>query len=336
MSSADIEVFPLDELRQRVQGVAGLLQSKVVSRILSVPGTFIAGGLVRHLLQEGSTTALYQYFSSRGDIDVFFQDSSSLVRLQTLMGGSWRPTVGCNGLQSDVVIDWGGHYSATCTVQLITCRHGTPSDVIGEFDFVNCAAAFDSDHLYVHRDLVRLESARELEVQWDSPYLASRVSKYVRRYGYTTFGPRIRSDLSTWVAARQALDDWKTRSHNGPKVLSDILVGAPVLLDDSVLTNMVGKTTRSVSLLHGSNYTQRAIYVPNIDLAQVELTRRREGYSSSQLGAGAALDLPGITEPCFVVGPGSTAAHVRVVLPDGIIAEVIERYILRVHQLQEA
>jgi len=200
-----------------VLSAQGLEDLQVLQQISAVrsglqSGGWIAGGAIRAIL---SGKALQEYVFSRpmaGDIDIFFPSTqaaeaalknlSGLTRMQTGMrsfGGSAAQLFDCYGSsrQQQVSVQYVDKEDL-CAPSIESCMM--------RFDFVNCMVAFDGQKIVMPIDWHKIEERKQLHINnASSPFLASRISKYVKWRGYT--GGITDESRDTFV-------DWLIRSHD--------------------------------------------------------------------------------------------------------------------------
>lgn len=169
-------------------------------------GGWVAGGFARAILTD---TDLVDYLIFRptiggttprpGDIDFFFPSveaakaaSESKYKLHPSIGG-----FAAEGRSS--------FNSASLTYQFVTdprfC-HGKIEDCLDRFDFLNCKVAFDGTHFIYPEGWHELEKSRLIKITSDeSPFLASRILKYLDHRGY----------LGITSDSIDVFQDWLTR-----------------------------------------------------------------------------------------------------------------------------
>lgn len=125
------------------------------------------------------------------DIDLWFPNQASLdtyFSSVSLNGIVCHKSFGGNAI--DLRIPDGGP-----PLQVITFRIGSPVEIISQFDFKNCAIAFDGRGFWLHKDVPELLRQKKLELLNDnSKWFISRVSKYLRK-GYCVLDKEIQERM---------------------------------------------------------------------------------------------------------------------------------------------
>lgn len=128
------------------------------------------------------------------DVDFWFPNEESLrAYLATIATDpNIKHKASFGGHAIDMLIPDGGPQ-----LQVITFRTGSPVEIISQFDFTNCAVAFDGKGFWFHRDVPFLAKQKKLTMLNDnSAWFMSRVYKYLKK-GYYTVDDRIQVRLFT-------------------------------------------------------------------------------------------------------------------------------------------
>ena len=163
-------------------------------RLAITLGGVIAGGAAISLLEaqtKGTARAQIRYGMWR-DIDLWFPNQETLdVYIATAAldsSISFSPSFGRNAI--DFTITDGGPQ-----IQVIAFRTGDAVKIISQFDFTNCAVAFDGKGFWYHKDVPALSEQKKLGLlNGDSPFFMSRVAKYIKK-GYYTVDDAIQERL---------------------------------------------------------------------------------------------------------------------------------------------
>lgn len=163
-------------------------------RLAIALGAVIAGGAAISLLEartKSKDRGKIRYGLWR-DVDLWFPNQEALdmylVTIETTPGISISPSFGRNAI--DLTISDGGP-----TLQVIMFRTGDPVEIISQFDFTNCAVAFDGKGFWYHKDAPAFNEQKKLGLlNGDSPFFLSRVAKYIKK-GYYTVDDTIRDRL---------------------------------------------------------------------------------------------------------------------------------------------
>jgi len=234
-------------------------------------GGFVAGGFARALLRGDS---LREYLSQSdgkggyghaGDVDVFFTSEEGAKKTTS----SFKDRRSMAGFAQETM-DWVSMTSAAIPekrdinfkVQLIDrpdLISKTPEECISRFDMVNCQVALVGDVLIHPKDWHQLEASRKIRInQIYSPFLGSRILKYVKYRGYDGIEESSYPLLVEWLAkaAGDNFPGFTERHLNGvqkavKRLLNDGHIGK------SELIMFLGKWTENVEL-DGDTYQMRA------------------------------------------------------------------------------
>jgi hypothetical protein len=168
-------------------------------------GGWIAGGSIRAIL---SGLPLASYTDSNlnnglaGDIDIFFKsksDADAAVRSRIYRGRMRSFGGNASQFYDDLSIN---EEPRSITIQFVDSEKlCLPlEDSLRQFDFLNCMVAFDGKSIIIPVGWETIEKQKLLHIANDeTPYLASRISKYMRRRGYVGVTPESRDRLHSWL-----------------------------------------------------------------------------------------------------------------------------------------
>jgi len=131
--------------------------------------------------------------SGAGDVDVFFPDalSASLAvrRAIEMRLDKWN---------SKTLANYGHEFLVENNiVQMIEKVTGSPEEVLSGFDIANAKVYLNSRGLFWTEEWAQLEENKLLGVDiWDRQNLLWRISKWIRKHGYTNLRP---GDHENWV-----------------------------------------------------------------------------------------------------------------------------------------
>jgi len=176
--------------------------------------------------------------------------------------------------------------------------HNTPLDVkiqlVGEFigdidavaasyDFTNVIAFLTKDGLLYHKDLLKLESKKLLDIKSnDSPLLAQRIHKYTSYRGLDRLTCRSTAHITKWLCRARA-GEWE--GHPLSKFLPNkniltisqsympSLIRRPEIIQTSDLPILVGKYIENRTIRKSSRYMQ-GIY-KDVDIVVEEYEKRK-------------------------------------------------------------
>lgn len=277
-------------LKERVVGFDALLYGTLFQTVFD-SGGYIAGGLVRELLRTKTTAKLPAYFNRRGDVDVFFPTNDAFTACLLALGNGtrrhWQDSFGKNAMQTCIPIrmpssqfpiaegaeeDWEDGFSVQ--FQLVHCRFLPPDEQINSFDFVNCQAAFNREHVWVDDRIEQLEALKTLQIENISSVLPWRVHKYFSRHGYRKLEPLSRKYIIGWIK------DYYLEHGEKDQKLSDamqkmIAIGDDIIPDETVV-EFIGKFHSSARVVDYSNLNENRVRISStVDVAQQEINRRR-------------------------------------------------------------
>jgi hypothetical protein len=272
---AIIDSHPEKELLLKI-----LSKSKVIAPLLDA-GCYIAGGFGRALL-NGSSIEEYLMLGSRGsipgDIDIFYSDETRAEEFQAIFSEertlprSW----GQNALES--------YERITCAkIQLVDRKELIlPVEVqLDRFDFTNAAVAITKDQIIYHKRFKEIEEKKLLDVKNSiSPFLASRIMKYISHRGLTGVTPESEPQITDWLI-RMTCEDFNPGFY---KNVSKDTIFANM---KTILANESVTRTDDLMIVFGKfKYTYSAEpYGPQIsvDFALNELKKRGQNVSVPKL-----------------------------------------------------
>lgn len=211
-----VKVDPKEALSDLgIQDLSRLLSISAVEKGLA-HGGWIAGGAVRALLCGNSLSDYFSYGEARhsGDIDIFFPSPvSANEAIASLCNKYTSRSYGGNATQiNDALVS--DDIRATVTVQYVDNQDYCNSEVetaLQRFDFVNCMVAFDGRSIIMPKGWRELEETKLLKIHnTHSPYLASRIKKYVKYRGYAGISPESRENFSDWLVRSLSVSNFST------------------------------------------------------------------------------------------------------------------------------
>jgi len=234
-------------------------------------GGFIAGGFARALLRGDS---LHEYVSQddgkgvythAGDVDVFFTSEEGAKKTTS----SFKDRRSMAGFAQETM-DWVSINSAAIPekrdinfkVQLIDrpdLISKTPEECISRFDMVNCQVALVGDVLIHPKDWRELEASRKLRInQIHSPFLGSRILKYMKYRGYDGIEESSYPLLVEWLA-KAAGDNFpeftERHLHGVQNAVKRLASGGHIEKSDLIM--FLGKWTENIEI-GGDTYQMRA------------------------------------------------------------------------------
>jgi len=173
-------------------------------------GGWIAGGAIRALL---CGQLLSDYFCSDknhvpGDVDIFFAaalDANNAHKQLSLSKSRYTSrSFGGNATQiSDQCALSKEQHRITVTVQYVDNQDFCTPEIensLLRFDFVNCMIAFDGSSIIMPKNWQDLERSKLLQINnTHSPFLATRIKKYVKWRGYNGLTPESRDSFADWL-----------------------------------------------------------------------------------------------------------------------------------------
>ncbi len=262
-------------------------------------GGFIAGGFARALLRGDS---LRDYFTLEnscssdgmgsgwhaGDVDVFFTSEEG-ARKVTSSFNDRRSIAGFAQENTEWVSFVSGKLAnvrgdLSFKVQLVDrpdLVSKTPEECISRFDMVNCQVALVGDVLIHPKDWHELEASRKLRInQIHSPFLGSRILKYLKYRGYEGIEESSYPLLVEWLAkaAGDNFPGFTDRHLSGVQSAVKRLVGGGHI-DKSDLIMFLGKWTENVEL-NGDTYQMRASGWSPGEIVQVDWALNEIGQAA--------------------------------------------------------
>jgi hypothetical protein len=272
---AIIDSHPEKELLLKI-----LSKSKVIAPLLDA-GCYIAGGFGRALL-NGSSIEEYLMLGSRasmpGDIDIFYSDETRAEEFQAIFSEertlprSW----GQNALESYERL-------TRAKIQLVDKKELIlPVEVqLDRFDFTNAAVAITKDQIIYHKRFKEIEEKKLLDVKNSiSPFLASRIMKYISHRGLTGVTPESEPQITDWLI-RMTCEDFNPGFYKNVSKDTIFANMKTILANESVT-----RTDDLMIVLGKFKYTYSAEpYGPQIsvDFALNELKKRGQNVSVPKL-----------------------------------------------------
>ena len=235
---ADIEMHP--ETRQLI---VTLMANPIVKNATRAGG-WIAGGFARCVLSGQSTTDYFNWgrlSSNRpGDVDIFFPSDD--IAASVIADQSYSMTKSFGGFAKEASVQTNQGFlqlQLVDTPQL--CRPLNES--LSQFDFENCQVAIVGDTIHFPQGWHDLERARLLKVvNSNSPFLGSRIVKYIENRGMKGITPDSIPMLSDWIY-RTAVTDFPgySETHMGGFHSAIKNLNTAKMLDPAFLTLFLGK-----------------------------------------------------------------------------------------------
>lgn len=238
-------------------------------------GGYIAGGFSRWLARGGLP---FDYLDPKrngpgpwaGDVDIFFPDAASAAAaVENFHGGRVSFAGFCR--ERSVEID-----RRFIKVQLVNhpdMIRGEPERCVEAFDFKNCAAWVHGLGVMVPDGWDEIEERRLLDVtNSKSPFLGSRIKKYIRRHGFVGLTELSREHVKAWMisAARSEFAAIFDSDHmDRARASLEDFVSNKRLVSDEDLTILIGAMTSHVPDSDFYGIKQQ------VDLAIHELRRRQ-------------------------------------------------------------
>ena len=236
-------------------------------------GGWIAGGFIRQILLGNDVT---NYFNPNvenraGDVDIFF-DSPTRASECVNACGSRPPSWG--GFAKDVSINTPG--TGIINVQLVDspdlCLPFEES--LARFDFTNCKVALRGNKFYVPAGWKELEDNKLLQItSCVSPFLGTRIIKYMKSRGLTQISPDSIPVLSEWL--------YKVAAGDFPNFTKTHLMGLESAIrrlyhmnkmDPTFLALFMGRWTTLEQIPRGYGHYETI----SIDWAQSEIAKLNE------------------------------------------------------------
>lgn len=175
-----------------------LLKIPAIANALDMGG-WIAGGLPRHLLLDLPLTEYFGEDSNRraGDVDIFFANIDEANRAAAFEE-SLQSSYGGFALEAQARF---AH--RTLKVQFVNHPDKVYQSVEGtleNFDFLNCMVGLTRDKLVVAKGWHEAEAAKLLKIcNATSPFLGSRINKYLTKRGLENISPDSQENLTAWL-----------------------------------------------------------------------------------------------------------------------------------------
>lgn len=183
-------VFRADDtaFKKLMDSLQSVPRTQNLLRLANSLGAIVAGGAAISLF-EGDKGGRYR---AARDLDLWFPNQEVLDTF--IASTKLMDNITCKK-------SFGGHAIDITTkeygpdLQVIAFRVGDPVDIISEFDFLNCAVAFNSEGFWYHKDVPELLTSKKLMLQNDnSAFFVSRVYKYLMK-GFHTLDSIIQDKL---------------------------------------------------------------------------------------------------------------------------------------------
>jgi len=191
---------------EKYDDVNAILEIDAIKSALEVEGAFIAGGFARTLLTDKTVEEYLwpQNYTSEyraGDIDVFFTKEENA---KAFLENAKRVTASQAGFAKNLVT-WLNSSDMNRNIQVQFVDHpmlcnGTIENALSRFDFMNCAIAFDKTHIWVPRGWHALEASKLIKINHNlSPFLGTRIAKYVKYRGYDGLTEESHRIFTEWL-----------------------------------------------------------------------------------------------------------------------------------------
>jgi hypothetical protein len=186
-------------------------------------GGWICGGFVRHMMLD---IPIAEYFfpqdtrRNAGDIDIFFSSVESANRAveASLLAGnggkSVHPSFG--RFANDVTAIFAKRRIKIQFVNHPDKVHDSVESTLKSFDFMNCMAAITNDGIVYCEGWHELEKSNLLKIcNAKSPFLGSRILKYLNFRGVSGITPDSREMLTEWLllAMNQRFEGYAESKH---------------------------------------------------------------------------------------------------------------------------
>jgi len=189
-------------------------------------GGWICGGMMRHLLLDGS---LEEYFTPlrsveppwrnarAGDVDLFFPSVESANRSADASNRKVRRSMANFAGETEAVWERGGHEVKVQLVDDPDLIQPTIEDTLTRFDLINCQVGTDGEWVYLPEGWHDLERSRLLGIAHsNTPFLGCRILKYLEFRGLTGLTDDSYEKLQEWFA--QVGNDFKGERWTSPHI----------------------------------------------------------------------------------------------------------------------
>lgn len=256
MSNVSIIRTDVEDMFGDITGFMSFMYSPAILACLKNEGC-IAGGYPRYLLAkrragEPVDALSINYFTSGGDIDVFFPTSTSFQaakdEVASLLNSSGVTSIARFGHNFFMTT-----HSLRCKLQLIEANLGSPSEILAGFDIKNSMVGFDIRYAYILDGWNELEDLKIIDVNRinnDANMFGQRVGKYVSRYGYRKLTQKTEVMLANWYSGKKF--DYSKRMYNSRNIQTGLffseafmanILSENVIRDNELLTDFVGLDT---------------------------------------------------------------------------------------------
>lgn len=247
-------------------------------------GGYIAGGFSRWLalgklpFDYLDVKSRFGELPQKGDIDIFFPSHNAAAAAVSEFHGS-RESFAKFARES--TIDVGSNVARVQFVNHPDMIHGDPDRCVESFDFKNCATWVHGMGVMVPDGWEELERERLLEIMSaKSPFLGSRIKKYIRRHGFLGITESSREHVKAWMLKAARVEFGETFSSNhtcGVHSALKSLVSKHGLVSSEDLTIIIGAvmTTLPDPEFYGDQV--------QVDLAVHELSRRQKQQEIEKL-----------------------------------------------------
>ena len=261
------------------------LENEIVQELLHEYNAYISGGLAIEMSRfKHADVAEYLGW---GDVDVYFrcQDDFEAACKKMLRYSDFScdsPTGLCKNFNIPLTF-WPKFETRKRTVkfQLIGLTNSLEK-TFEQFDFTNCRIAYDKHGFIYDSDALQLNKDNCIKVNHSlSPFLISRVAKYIKYKSFEKITPDSKQHITEWlVKARNGI--WDDPSLNINWFNGSCLMQNPIqemfeyrdVISDADLLLLLGKI-KLRKHVRSSRHYNRLILGPEVDIALQELKRRK-------------------------------------------------------------
>jgi hypothetical protein len=263
--------IPLKNILKSNEQLKLILQLPFIHEALEIGGT-IAGGFVRHLLNNGN---LYNYLSipdyssvtqtktHSGDIDIFFENVNQIKQVTSAREQysyiddlDLEPSLTniCVNITYGTTPMLGNKIHGRLKVQLVSDFYGDAEEIMETFDFTNSRCAIDSRFVYYDERFFDLEKNKLLDVRTGSgPLTGHRILKYLNKRGLEVITNESREAITEW-SIRYGGKFWDDHPLAKVKGLSSSSTISTLIKDDRIFS------TADLLNLIGTVQTRQPIY----------------------------------------------------------------------------
>lgn len=185
-------------------------------------GGWICGGFPRHLMLDLPMVDYFKEALDRrpGDIDVFFSSvdaANAAAKMAVLDGNGGRNSrESMGGFAQDVSTPVG---PLLTTIQFVNHPDKVwPSveQTLEKFDFMNCQVAITSNGMIYPEGWHELERSKLIKINHEnSPFMATRLLKYLNNRGLVGITPDSKEKLTSWLcaASQEKFDGYNKAEH---------------------------------------------------------------------------------------------------------------------------